>query len=241
MITQRLTISNQDARMVSATQLHKLGTIVETNDGRTFRYTQNGAVNLAGGLVTVTPAKVANHTNIAVAVAAVVGTRNVQVTVGATAVTQGQYDGGYLTVNDGAGIGLSYRISGTPVIGSAGTGTIVLEEPVVVALTTSSKVTLTPNPWSNAIVHPGSAATFFCSGDTDTAVLATNYYWSQTSGMTSTLSDGIVAKGVGAVLTSNAVAGAIFTEASGTLSQRVATAVEATVDTKYYPVYLTLE
>lgn len=241
MITQRLTLSNQDVRMVSPTQLHKLGTIVETNDGRTFRYTQNGAVNLAGGLVTVTPAKVANHTNIAVAAAAAVGTRNVSVTVGATAVTQGQYDGGYLTVNDGVGIGLAYRISGTPVIGSAGTGTVTLEEPVVVALTTSSKVTLTPGPWSNAIVHPGSSAAFFCSGDTDVPVTAAYYYWSQTSGMTSTLSDGVIAKGAGAQLTTNAVAGAVITEGASTVVQRVATAVEATVDTKYYPVYLTLE
>lgn len=240
-LTQRITLSNQDARMVSATQLHTVGTVAEDAVGRVFRYTQNGAVALAGGLATVTPAKVANHTNIAVAAAAAVGARQVSVTLGATATTQDQYKDGFLVVNDAAGIGLAYRITGCPVIGSAGTGFITLAEGVVVALTTSSKVTLTYSPWSAVIVHPGSASTFFCSGDTDTPVAASNYYWSQTAGITSTLSDGIIAKGTGGILTTGAVAGALATEAAGTLTQRVCTAVEATVDTKYYPVFLTLE
>lgn len=241
MLTQRASLTNQDARVVSATQLHKAGTIFEDSTGRVFRYSSVGAVNLVGGVATVTPAKVANHTNIAVFAAAAVGTRQVQVTVGATAVTAGQYDGGYLTVNDSIGVGLSYHIAGTPVIGSAGTGTIQLDEAIAVALTTASKVTLTPNPWTNVIVHPGSASTFFCSGDTDVPSAATNWYWSQTAGMTSTLSDGIIAKGTGAILTTGAVPGALATEAAGSVTQRVGTAVEATVDTKWYPVFLSLE
>jgi hypothetical protein len=190
---------------------------------------------LAAGVATVTPAKVANHTNIAVASAAAIGTRQVSVTVGATAVTAGQYDGGYLTVNDSTGVGVSYLIAGTPAIASSGTGTIILAEPVVIALTTSSKVVLTPSPWSASIVHPGSASTFFCSGFTETPITASSYYWAQTTGITSTLSDGVIAKGTGAILTTAAVPGAIATEAAGTLTQRVAVAVEATVDTKYYP------
>lgn len=240
MITQRLNLTQQDARIVSATALHKIGTIAESNDGRVFRYSSAGAVNLAGGVATVTPAKVANHTNIAVAAAAV-GSRDVTVTVGATAVTAGQYDGGYLTVNDGPGIGLAYRIAGTPAIGSAGTGVIKLEEPIVVVLTTSSKVVLTPSPWGSGIVHPGGASTFFCSGVTDPPVTAANFYWSQTAGMTSVLSDGVIAKATGAILTANAVPGALTTEAAATVTQRVGVAPEATVDTKYYPVFLTLE
>jgi hypothetical protein len=241
MITQRLTISQQDIRMTNATRLHALGTVVEDNTGRVWRYSQAGAVNLAAGLATVTPAKVANHTNVAVAVAAAVGSRSVSVTLGATAMTQGQYDGGYLVVNDTPGIGLAYHIAGSSAIASSGTGVVTLEEPIQVALTTSSKVTFTPNPWSNTIVHPGSTSALFCNGDTDIPVAATYFYWSQTGGMTSTLSDGVVAKGTGAILTTNAIAGALITEAAASITQRVAIAVEATVDTKYYPMFLTLE
>lgn len=240
-LTQRVTLSNQDARVVSATQLHVVGTVAEDAVGRVFRYAQNGAVALAGGLATVTPAKVANHTNIAVAAAAAVGSRTVSVTLGATATTQDQYKDGFLVVNDAAGVGLAYRIVGCPVIVSAGTGTITLAEGISTALTTSSKVTLTYSPWSAQIVHPGGASTFVCGGDTDTAVAAGSYYWSQTAGITSTLSDGIIAKGTGAILTANAVPGALATEAAASVTQRVGFAVEATVDTKYYPVFLTLE
>lgn len=241
MLTQRVSLTNQDARQVSATQLHKLGTIAETADGRAFRYSSAGASNLAAGLTNVTPAKVANHTNIAVAVAAAVGARQVSVTLGNTATTVGQYDGGYLAVIDVAGQGGVYRIASTPVIAGNGTGVINLEEGVAIALTTSSKVSLIPPVWGASIVHPGSAATFFANGTNNVAVTAANFYWSQTQGMASVLSDGVVAKGTGAQLTTNAIAGALITEAAATVTQRVGVAPEATVDTKYYPIYLTLE
>lgn len=240
MLTQRVSLTNQDARTVSATQLHKLGTVAETADGRVFRYASAGATNLAAGLVNITPAKVANHTNIAVSIAAPVSQRFVSVTLGATATTLGQYDGGYLVAIDVAGQGCAYRIAGTPVIGSAGTGVIQLEEGIATALTTSSKVSLVPAVWGLSVVSTGASAALFCNGSNNVAVTASNFYWSQTAGMASVLADGITAKGTGAVLSAS-VAGALATEASGTLTQRVATAPEATVDTKYYPVFLTLE
>lgn len=240
MFTQRLSLTNQDARVVSTTQLHKLGSVAETADGRVFRYASAGTTNLAAGLANITPAKVANHTNIAVSIAAAVGQRFVSVTLGATATTLGQYDGGYLVAIDVAGQGCAYRIAGTPVIGSAGTGVVQLEEGIATALTTSSKVSLVPPVFGQSIVSTGASAALFCNGSNNVAVTASNFYWSQTAGIASVLADGITAKGTGVVL-SAAVAGALATEAAGTLTQRVGTAPEATVDTKYYPVFLTLE
>lgn len=242
MFTQRLSLTNQDARKVSSTQLHRLGSIAETADGRAYRYSSNGAVNLAAGLVNVTAAKVTNHTNNAVATAAAVGDRQVNITLaGATATTSGQYDGGYLVVNDSAGVGCAYRIAGTPVIAGSGTGYIQLAEGIATALTTSSKVSLQYNQWALSIVHPGSTSALFCNGTNNVAVTASYFYWSQTQGEASVLSDGIIGKGSGAILTSNAVAGALLVEGTSTVTQRVGVAVEATVDTKYYPVNLTLE
>lgn len=226
--------------MVSPTQLHKLGSVAETADGRVFRYDSAGASNLAAGLANVTPAKVANHTNIAVA-AAVVGARQVTVTVGATAATQDQYKDGFLVVIDVAGQGVAYRISGNSVIGSSGSGVVNLEESIATALTASSKVSLVPSVYGASIVHPGGASTFICNGSNNVAVTALSFYWSQTAGMASVLSDGVIAKGTGAILTANAVPGAITTEAAATVVQRVGTAPEATVDTKYYPIILGLE
>lgn len=242
MLTQRISLTNQDARLVSSTQLHKLGTIAETADGRSYRYEQAGAVNLAAGLVNTSTAKVSNHTNNAVATAAAVGDRSVNITLaGATATTSGQYDEGFLVVNDSSGVGCAYRISGTPVIASSGTGRIQLAEPVAIALTTSSKVSLQYSPYALAIVHAGSTSALFCNGSNNVAVTAANFFWGQTSGPASVLSDGIIGKGSGAILTSNAVAGAVLVEGTSSVTQRVGTALEATVDAKYYPVFLTLE
>lgn len=239
MFTQRISLSAQDARKVSTTKLHDFGTVAETADGRVYRYSRAGGSNLAAGLVNTTTAKVANHTNIAVATAASVGDRQVNVTVGATAVTQGQYDGGFLVVNDSAGVGCAYRIAGTPVIGSGGTGIIQLAEAVATALTTSSKVSLSYNPFDQAIVS-ASAVALFATGSNNVAVASGSYFWTQTQGVASVLSDGIITKAAGAIV-SDAVAGAVEIEVAASVNQRVGTALEATVDAKYYPIFLTLK
>jgi hypothetical protein len=240
MLTQRLSLTAQDARKVNVTKLHDLGSVAETADGRVFRYSRAGAVDLAAGKFTTSAAKVSNHTNNAVAAAAAVGDRSVSITLaGATATTAGQYDDGFLVVNDTVGAGQALRIEGTPVIASSGTGSIFLSEGVATALTTSSKASLVPNPWDSSIIS-ASAVALFCNGAPNVAVTAAYYYWSQTAGIASVLSDGVIGKGSGAIL-SDAVNGAVEVEVAGTVTQRVGTAPEATVDAKYYPIYLTLE
>lgn len=239
MFTQRLSLTNQDARVVSATQLHKLGSVAETADGRVFRYASAGASNLAAGLLNTPAAKVANHTNIAVATAAPVGQRFVNVTLGATATTIGQYDGGYLVAIDVAGQGSAYRIAGTPVIALSTSGIIQLEEGIATALTTSSKVSLVPPVFGNSIVSAAAAA-LFVNGSNNVAVTAANYYWSQTGGIASVLSDGVISKAAGAIVSAS-VNGAATIELAATVTQRIGVAPEATVDTKYYPLFLTLE
>lgn len=238
MFTQRVSLTAQGPRAISATKVHDLGTIAETADGRVFRYSLAGAVNLAAGLVNISPAKVANHTDIAVAEAAAIGARRVKVTLGATAATADQYADGYLVVRDSTGVGCAYRIEGNPVIGSAAAGYIELAEGVAIALTTSSKVSLVVSPWASSIVHSTSVA-FFANGTNNVAVTAANYYWSQTGGMASVLSDGAITKGAGAII--GTVAGALAIEVAASVTQRVAIAPELTVTAKYDPLYLILD
>lgn len=238
MFTQRISLTNQDARKTSSTKLHKLGTVAETADGRVYRYALAGAVNLAAGLVNTSTAKVANHTNLAVTATAV-GSRTVNVTLGATATTAAQYDDGHLVVNDSAGVGSAYSIAGTPVIALSTAGNIQLAESIATALTTSSKVSLAYNPWGLAIVGAAAAA-LFSNGTNNVAVTAAFYYWSQTGGIASVLSDGVIGKGSQAILSAS-VTGALVVEGTSAVTQRIGVAPDATVDTKYYPVYLTLE
>jgi hypothetical protein len=240
MFTQRLSLAAQGAREVSTTQRHKLGSVAETADGRVFRYALAGAVSLAAGLVNVTPAAVANHTNVAVPATAV-GARTVLVTVGATAVTQDQYKDGFLAVIDVAGIGATYRITGNTAAASSGVTTVTLEEALATALTASSKVSLVPSVYGSSIVAPGSGSAFFANGSNNVAVAAASYYWSQTGGLASVLSDATpVTKGAGAIL-SSATAGALSLETATHVGQRIGIAPEATVAAKYYPVNLVLE
>jgi len=239
MFTQRLSLSNQDARTTSSTQLHKLGSVAETSDGRVFRYASAGAVNLAAGKVNTPAAKVTDHTNMAVATAAAVGDRSVNVTLGATATTLGQYDGGYLVINDSAGVGCAYLVAGTPVIALSTSGRIQLAEGVATALTTSSKASLQPPIYGNAVVSAAAAA-LFVNGTNNVAATATYFYWSQTGGIASVLSDGVIGKGSDAIVSAS-VNGALVVEGTSAVTQRVGVAPEATVDAKYYPVFLTLE
>lgn len=240
MLTQRLSLTNQDARTISSTKLHALGSVMETADGRVYRYALAGATNLAAGLCNNGVAKVTNHTINSVATAAAVGDRSVNITLaGATATTATQYDDGYLHVIDSAGVGSSYRIAGTGVIAGSGTGRIQLAEGVATALTTSSKVALVPSPWSGSIVQ-ASSISLFCNGSNNVAVTAAYYYWSQTGGIASILSDGIIAKNAEGI-NSDAVDGALETRVDATVTRGVGFAPEATVTTKYYPIFMTLE
>lgn len=184
-----------DERDTEATQSTPLGTKGYTKDGRVYRYGLAGGVTLAVGKMTEMAAIVANHANRTLSTAAV-GATEIEITVGATAVTANQYAGGYLGINAGTGLGIAYLIRGNDAIDSSGTGTIFLdqEQPIKVATATAdSKGTLKVHPFSGVVVTP-SAAT---AGGTPTGVpnvsITNAYYgWLQTGGMCPLLSDSTV-------------------------------------------------
>lgn len=223
-----------------------LGTIGVSRDGGFYRFSQGGAVNLAPGKVTVSPAKVANHTNLSLASTSniAVNSTKITVTLGGTAATQDQYLDGFLEINDGTGVGQApiQIVGNTAQTSTTGTVDVFIAPGLNTALSLAdTKVSLVPSPYGASIVHPGGSSAFYCNGVPQLAVTALSYYWSKTQGPASVLSDGVIAKGVGASLTANAVPGALTTEAAGTIVQRVATAPEATVDAKYYTLFMGLE
>lgn len=235
--TGSLQLSQQELNVTSTTKLHKLGSVGVTADGRKYRYALNGAVALTAGKTVNAIAKVANHTTQTVNTAAAVGATQVLVTVGATAMTQDQYIDGYLVAKDAAGLGTAYRIAGNSSISAAGGSvTVSLQEPIVTALTTSSIVSFVLNPWSGVLVAPAAAAEVVV-GVPQLAVAASTYFWAQVGGIASVLSDGVISKGAGAIQSASVI-GAATIEAAATVTQRLGWAPEATVDTKYDPLYL---
>lgn len=238
MFTQRVSLTNQDARKVSATKLERLGTIAETADGRVFRYAKAGASNLVAGNLQVNTDLVANHTNRLVTVAAAVGATEVQVTLGATAATADQYQDGFLTVNDATGEGITYAVRGNASAASAGTLRAFLSEPVVVALTTSSEVTLKPNTWDSVVISAVDQADQPV-GVPNTAVTAGSYFWVQTRGEAGVLADEAVVKGQSLTI-GTGTAGAV--EAADLIGEPlVGVASEALVDTENRSVFLTVD
>lgn len=121
------------------------GSIWKAADGREFALVQVGGSNIASGLMVQGPASIgANHTGLTASTEAI-GSLQITVTLGGTAVTANQYAGGYAVVSAGTGIGQTLRIASHPAQSST-TGTVILtlEDPLSVATeTATSKVSLT--------------------------------------------------------------------------------------------------
>lgn len=239
MFSGPIQISSSELNTTSSYKVNRLGTEGCTPDGRKYRYIQNGAVSLAPGKTVNAIAKVANHTTQTVNTAAAVGSYTVSVTVGATAMTQDQYLDGYLVAKDAAGLGTAYAIAGNTSISSAGGSvTVQLREPLVTAMTTSSIISFVNNPWAGVVVAPAAAAEVVV-GVPQLTIPASVYGWVQTVGIASVLSDGIISKGAGAIQSASVI-GAMVIEGTSAITQNLAWAPEATVDTKYDPLYLML-
>lgn len=239
--TGPIQLSTMDVFRTSTTKLMPLGTQGATRDGRLFRYGLAGAVTLAPGKVNQIPAVVSTHQNIAVQTAAAVGDNQVIVTLGATnATTANQYDDGYLIGYDVSGVGQSLRISGTPVLSAATSGPFAVGDPVAIAMTTSAKVNLEQNMWSNALVYATGATTLLCNGVTNVSLPAGSFGWFQTRGTAAVLTNGTIAAGSG-VVPGQTTAGSVDIEATGTITQRVGLQQQAGTTTKYSTTYLTID
>jgi len=239
MISAQIQLTDQDARTVSSARGNaRVGQTAATNDGRVYTYGQAGAVALAPGKISVTPAIVANHQNMT-PTATAAGANTVTVTLGATAATADQYADGYLTVIVTPGVGVSYKILGNTAAALSTSCTFTLVEPIAVALTTTSRVSVTTHPNSALIVAPGDAAAYQSIGVNNVTVAISNYGWFQTRGYCSVLSAGIITKGANAIVSAS-VAGAATINLAASVTQVVGYAPEATVDTQYQPLFLTV-
>lgn len=228
-------VSVQTVTSESSTKQEKLGSRVRTPDGREFVYAQDSGSGQTAGQLAVNADEVANHVNIAVAAAAAIGDTKVSVTLGATAATADQYGDGYLVVNDANGEGQTVPIAGHAAIASAGTGTIVLAEPLTQALTTSSQVQLV-QPWSTktSVADQADRAVGVPAID----VTASYYHWTQVKGHAAVLADEAVTKGL-ALTIGSSVAGAV--EAADLVGEQViGVAEQALVDTEYRVAYLNI-
>lgn len=234
-------ITDQDVYQVAPVQGgEKLGQLASTPSGKVFSYSKNGAADLVAGKITEPVAVTANYATRTLSSSFAAGVNQITVTLGTTA-AQDAFKGFWLVVTDGTGKGQgAYQVTGNTAAtaGTSNATTVQISGALNTALDNTSVVGLYPNQESSVVVHSAAVAVPV-AGAPIVPVTASYFFWNQVQGMASILSDGAITKNAGAIA-SDAVAGAVEIEVSGTVTQRVGYAPELTVDTKYSPLVLTL-
>lgn len=200
----------------SATQKMSLGAYMETPGGRGFRYCKVGsAAATVPGKVYQGPALDATNMQPSggLAVSANVAIGATSVTIGtAITLTKDQLAGGYMSVDVTPGQGYTYKVKGnTAVTGAAGC-VVQLEDPIVIALTTASKVIFVKSKYDGVVIEPGTP-TAAIVGVPTYIIAASEYGWIQTKGPVSCLftGTGVAGGAVGSLVggTSGSLAPAI--------------------------------
>ena len=188
-ITGPTTITGIDLYASTAEKLHELGQLVQSNDGRKFRYVRAGGVNLVTGDLMQEPAEDTNYRSMVVQAASAIGVRTVAVTLGGTAVTANQFVDGDLAVEFSTGLGQNFKIlSHTIQTSTTGTCTFTVDRPVAIALTTSSQVSVRKNSYDGVITFP-TTPTGAPLGVAVVVIDTTEYGWIQSGGDVSVLFD----------------------------------------------------
>ncbi|MEI7478565.1 MAG: hypothetical protein WCJ81_09145 [bacterium] len=220
------------------------GEVVKCADSRWFRFNKAVATNHAGYLQQG-PTVVADAQNMTCLAAVAIGGTQVKVTTGTSAVTAGIYDEGYMVVNAGTGLGQIAKIkhnfisSATAALSSAGSayGMIIdLFDPLMIALDTTSKISIVHNTYNNT--QEIASLTARAAGVPLIAQTAANYGWLQTRGVAAVYSaDGAGTTGVMATSTGSG-AGGVINYATGGVNQTIGYFLYTAANGEYRPVFL---
>ena len=155
--TSATTVVNSDAALVGL-----VGSKWTTGDGREFVLVQNGNTALTAGHIVQCPAVVsANFVGLSPAtsgttgysaaypIAAAIGGKQIQIATGATAVLANQFQGGYLNLVTGTGVGQTLKIAGNTAAATTAACVLTLEDPFTTATSTDTRYTLTLNPFGS--------------------------------------------------------------------------------------------
>ena len=231
-------ISGQGILDNQTIQNHVLGAYMETADGRGYRYAKIGAVATLPGRVYQGPALDATNQTpsggLAVANAAIGATEIVTTTT--VTLAANLLAGGYLSVAVTPGLGYTYLIKSNTAAAAA-VVTFVLEDPLVIALTSSSRVIVTKHHLDGIIIEPGTP-TAKLAGVPNGIFSVGAFAWIQVRGACAVLFTGTGAAGkvVGSLTggTSGSMAPAIAATNIG--GEHMATGIT----TEYSFVYLTI-
>ena len=189
-----------------------LGAVMAADGNRRFVYCRAGAAALVRGNVVQAAAEDTADQDITPTATAVGAT---SITTSSTmTVTANQYAGGFIVVTVTPGVGQVFKIKSHPAATAAAL-TVQLEDPVQVALTTTSRIDFVANPYNGVVVTPATI-TGCVVGVAVNAIAANDYGWIQTWGPAPVIADAGGAITVDdAISTSNATSGCVEVGVAG--------------------------
>jgi hypothetical protein len=248
-----------DPYNVSTIGTMEFGAHLDVSDGRAFRYAKAGTVGpIAVGKIATAPAEKLNHQNLAIAVAASAGVNTITLTLGATTSVLQEYSEGRVSINSGPGAGQTYKISDQQFAAASTNQLVTIFDPISIPLTTVSTGTLSHNAYNGTLnvasqvtritgvplVNVPASAFLVNQG----FVSGQSFYWGQTKGIATILGDGAGSTiPLGSrLVSSGSVVGAVAAESTtATVSvlttQAGVASIMAMSDTKYSPVFLSVE
>ena len=243
--------SNQSVYEAVTTMRHTPGTRGYLADGRQFEYVRSDSATAIGHgkLATYDPI-VAAVDKVAVQAAAAAGDTSISLTVDLI-LTANELVGGFISIDDDAGEGELYRISGHPAYATgSSTHTFEIERPVATALTTDSTATIVFGPCavklSAAVVAaalPQEVAAGVPLFDVGAGNTTPQFFWVQKTGYANVLF-GTAVGSVGDTLIHGENVGsfqlAVATTAEGVRVSLGSIAALLPVDTEYHPVVLNI-
>jgi hypothetical protein len=232
-------VVSQGVYDTSTVQNNVLGEKAFSNDGRTFRYVQVGAVALVPGNYVQSPAIVTNHVNLTPTALPSLGDTVITATLGATAATLNQYAFGTVTIEKGTlGVGQTLLIKGHAAVASSGVITLNLSDAVQTTVTGTVTISLAANPYLGVIQAPVTTLTGVIVGVAISPLAAAAFGWICTRGITGTLIVGTPAVG-SAVGCPTTTAGAATVDAA-TL-QHVGTVMKTAITGQVTPTNITID
>ena len=233
-----VSLASTDIWTESSIQQHPLGAKGETGDGRIFRYGKTAEAITIGYLAVAPSIDTATITQ-AVTSTAAIGTKKITFTHGASTSTANEYAEGWATISFGTGIGQTLKIASHLAFTSGGTSSVLnLEDPLLVALDTTSKLDLTHNPYNG--VQMTTSATTVPAGGALRSFTSAYYGWFQTRGVVGLFADATIAAGYEFVA-DGSVSGGI--DVTGTDAQQIklGNAIQAGAQNYAHAVFLMID
>ena len=166
------------------------GTKLILQDGREYRWSKIGATLVATGKLVQSEVPGANFDELALPAAVAANAKEFDFTNGASTIAAGDFDEGFLNIEDDAGEGHLYKIIDHDADGAGSAAvTVFLATGVILAMTTVTTVGIVKHPTKDVIIHP-SPQTAAVVGCTTREMAANRFGWVQTKGPASVLVQG---------------------------------------------------